>query len=169
VALLLRGNIDNRRWDWAEGDIPWLPAGEFPAAPLADLRTSLTSSLSVWLIEDDRSNLERVVAALTATRDHLDKYDYILFDERLIGDAGVHAEDTGGRSLDGEANDRWHRDLVQLTSSHLVQLARLIHRHGQPDRVLEPRVKELITGAVRAGLINSARLKDQLRQDVLSG
>ena len=169
MALLLRGNIDNRRWDWAEVGIPWLPAGEFPAAPLADLKTSLASSLSVWHIEDDRSNLDRVIAALAANRQHPEKFDYILIAEHLLADAGLQAQGTMGSSKDPEANNQWHRDLVELTSSKLVQLARLIYQHAVRDRVLEPRVKELVASAVNAGRIASATLPDQLRRAVLGG
>lgn len=168
MALLLRG-IDKRRWDWTEGDIPWLPAGEFPAAPLADLKTSVHSSLSVWHIQEDKSNLERVIAGLTATRQHLDKFDYILFDERVVADAGVRAQNTEGTSADPEANAQWHRDLAELTSSSLVILARSIHQHGEPNRVQEPVVKQLIARAVNVGQIDSTRLQDQLRREVLAG
>lgn len=167
MALLLR-KVDKRRWDWGDGDIPWLPAGEFPAAPLADLRASVESEISVWQVEEDKSNLMWVVAGLAATLNHLDKFDYTLFAMDLLGGVGIQANATRGESADARANEEWHRDLVELSSSKLVMLARLIHRHGELGRFLEGEVKDLIKQAVGAGRINKTKLKERLRGDVFA-
>ena len=147
--------------------MPWLRAGDFPAAPLGDLRTSVASRLSVWHIEGDRSNLKEVVAALAATRDHADKFDFALFPEGVLQEAQIRAEVTRGDSLDLAANQKWHRDLVELSSAKLVRLAELIHLQGQIERLLENEVTELIREGVEAGQLDQRRLNDQLRIDVL--
>lgn len=160
--FLLR-QIDKRRWDWVDEEIPWLPAGELPAASLGDLKTTVQSDLSVWHIQEDRANLEDVVASLAANRDHSDKFDYTLFDMELLAVAGLHPTPTRGNSANRVMNEQWHRDLVELTSSKLVQLAHLISQHGTFDRVREERVKELIVEAVSAGRIGKEALSEKLR------
>ena len=60
-----------RKAKWYKNEqVPWLPEGELQADTLTDLSTK-SNELSVWHIEDDRSNLEQVVTALAAGRDHL--------------------------------------------------------------------------------------------------
>jgi hypothetical protein len=166
VPPFLLRHIDKRRWDRVGEEIPWLPAGELPAAPLGDLKTTVDSVLSVWEIQEDRSNLEEVVAALAATRDTSDKYDYALFEMELLAVAGIRPESTRGNSADDTINDQWHRNLVELTSSKLVQLARSIYEHGSCERVPERRVNELICYAVEAGRIPRANLKENLRRGI---
>ena len=42
------------------------------------------STLSVWYIEDDKSNLEQVAVAVASTRDSFSPFDYALVDETLL-------------------------------------------------------------------------------------
>lgn len=156
--------VERRLWDWREEDIPWLPPNEFPAAPLGDLRTSADSKLSVWHIEEDRSNLALVVAAVAASRDHADKFDYVLFSEDILREVGIHAEVTRGTSRDSATNEQWHRDLTELTASKLVVLARLIGRYGTTDRFMENEVELLIREAIAAGRIDPGKLDPKLRE-----
>jgi hypothetical protein len=137
-----------------------------PAAPLGDLKTTVDSVLSVWQIQEDRSNLEEVVAAIAAKRESSDKFDYALFEIELLAAAGIRSESTPGNSADDTINDQWHRDLLELTSSKLVQLARSIYEHGSCERVPERRVNELISHAVEAGRIRRENLKENLRRGI---
>lgn len=163
--MLLR-KVEKRRWDWADGEIPWLLSGEFPASPLGDLRTSVDSRLSVWQIEDNRSNLESVIAALAATRQNLDIFDYALFPEGVVGETEIQMAVTRGQSADPAANYNWHRDLVKLSAAKLVKLAQLIHRRGSVDRFSEKQVKEIIRQSVEAGRIDRERLSEQVAKSV---
>lgn len=163
--MLLR-KVEKRRWEWLAEDMPWLPPGDIPAAPLGDLRTSPSSRLSVWYVEASKSNLELVIAAVAATRDHLDIFDYALFSEDLARQADIHVEATRGDSADVEANDTWHRDLVDLAASKLVALARLIRERGTVERMQERRVKIVIRHAVGTGRIEEGRLKPELRRAI---
>ena len=51
--------------------------------PLIDLVPD-DNTLSIWYIEDDRSNLEQVAVAFASTRDSFSNFDYALVDEALI-------------------------------------------------------------------------------------
>ncbi len=157
--------VDKRRWEWDH--ITWLPPRELPAAPLGDLRTSADCKLSVWNIEDDKSNLQRLIAALAAKRQHADKFDFALFSEEVLQTASIHVEVSRGDSADAEVNKRWHRDLVELSSSKLVELAKLIHQHGVLERFQEKEIKTLIIEGIDAGRINPDTLDKRLKNDVL--
>lgn len=163
--LLIR--VDKPRWEWNSDDSPWIPPGDIPAAPLTDLRTSPNSELSVWYVEDNRTNLERIVAALAGTRDHCDKFDFALFPEVVLTQAQIQSKNSMGNSADRDANSSWHRDLVELTASKLSTLARLIREQGAIERRFEKQVIELIADGVKQGRIEALRLKPALRKNVL--
>ena len=108
--MLLFRKIEKERWKWGEKKLNWLTQGEMPAAPLSDLRTSKTSILSVWFIENDRSNLERVVAAMAANLQHVDKFDCIIFPTNLLETVSIPIKTARGQTADNDANQRWHRN-----------------------------------------------------------
>jgi len=164
-VLLIR--VDKPRWDWSSDDSPWVPPGDIPAAPLTDLRTSPNSELSVWYVEDNRSNLARIVAALAGTRDHSDKFDFALFPEAVLTHAQIQWENSSGNSADRDANSSWHRDLVELTASKLSTLVRLIREQGEIERRFEKQIIELVADGVKQGWIEVQRLKPSLRRSVL--
>ena len=66
-----------------------------PADPLGDLVTK-ENRLSVWQIDDDRSNLGDVIAALAASRDFLDTFDYALFNDELLAQARITRSRSAG-------------------------------------------------------------------------
>jgi hypothetical protein len=135
-----------------------------PADPLADLNTE-SNKLSAWLIEDDLSNLERVSVALAAGRDRIDDFDYALFDQRLLKELNIDMLDTRGTTPDAEANS-WHRDLVHLSAERLGELARAIWVHGQTDRRLKKQMAEAVTGAVKTGRLDRARMKEKVLSQI---
>src|SRR5438874_12791164 len=108
-----------RKARWLTGpDVPWLSPGDVPADALLDLRTE-ANALSVCQVEADLSNLERVVAALAASRDTLANADFVLFDVRILTSLAIGSEATCGATPDEEANARWHLDLVELTAARI--------------------------------------------------
>jgi hypothetical protein len=163
--VLLR-KVDKRRWDWSPGTIDWVPSGDIPAAPLADFNTSVDSKISVWYVESDKSNLERIIAGIAAGRQTADKFDYVLFPETVLSQAGVKAEDAQGQSKDKDANAKWHRDLVELSATKLIKLVALVGREGGVGRSSEHEVIALIRKFVEAGFIERPRLHEALRKHV---
>jgi hypothetical protein len=162
VPYLLRRSSDKRRWDTPA----WLPAGETPAAPFADVVASPGSQLSVWRIEGEgaESNLLRIVAALAATRDHLDRFDYVLLQDADAAAFHVRMEQREERCPDEEASGRWHWNMLQLTASQLNGLVAGAYVANSTGRVLEPDVKELIRDGIARGQLNRALLKQTLRE-----
>jgi len=161
VALILV-KIELGKWYKADGN-PWLKEGELQADALWDLRQT-GNKLSVWHIEDDESNLERVVAGLAGTRDHVCNYDVILLDRQIVVGLNIKAIKTDGDGKDSSANAQWHLDLVELTISKIAGLAHALRYKGTPKRFQAWEVQELLNNAVRQGDINFEGLKLDIKK-----
>jgi len=148
----------NGRWH----SYDWLPPGEPPADVLDDLQTRGTNALSLWLIEDDRSNLERVAAALASGRDSLSNLDFRLVRVGWLGRHRIAPAATPGVTADSEANHRWHRDLSRLTAHRLISVARCMWRRGESGRISEKRVKQLLLDGLEIGQLRADRLNPKL-------
>jgi hypothetical protein len=168
VPFFLRA-ANRRRWDWeSSDDFSWLPAGEIPASPFGDLSPSADSALSVWLVDDDQSNFNRVVAALAAGRKHLDKFDYLLMEERTLVDLGVQVESRAEPCPDEDASARWHRNVIRLTASQLRALVLHIHATGHVRRLLKPAVESILREAVASNRLNLSRVEPSLLDSLTS-
>ena len=160
--MLLR-KINKRRWDFVLTRPSWLPPGELPASPLADLNTSLDSNLSVWLIDEKQSNVKEVVVAMASRRDHVDIFDYAIFPEGILQDAKIAIDSSLADTPHALAN-QWHRDLLELSSSKLVNLARLISERGSVHRVEEQEVKEWLEQAIEKRSIDPEKMNKKLKE-----
>lgn len=159
MALLLR-SIRKARWSQPP---EWCDEGDLGADALNDLATK-GHALSVWQIEQDESNLERVIAALAAMRDHLSNFDLVLFPEEVVADTGTATDRSDGVSPDHEANGRWHRDLRMISASKLLALARSINALGTVRRIPERQVGTLISAGVQDGRIDIESVSPGIRE-----
>lgn len=144
--------IKKTRWYGAD-KIDWLAEGEIQAEALADLQTQ-SNILSVWIVEDNESNLGRVVAALAATCGSKTIVDYVTIDQKRIEDIGLLMKQTNGDSPDRTANSEWHRDLLQLTVNGVAALVAELSANGERNRMTWPKVKAEIQKSVDAGYIS---------------
>jgi hypothetical protein len=131
VPFVLR-KIRKAKW-YKHQDVPWLREGELQADALSDFYTE-NNTLSIWLVTDDRLNLERIAAALAANRDVISNLDYTLLNVRLLDDLNIKIEPTRGDSSDQIANTSWHRDLIELSTLNLMGLANTILTKGERAR-----------------------------------
>jgi hypothetical protein len=154
-----------RKGRWHIEDTSWVEEGDIHADPLADLNTK-TNALSLWLVEDDESNLEQIVTAIAATRDHVSNLDYALLKLRFLSELNLEIKHTRGGTLDEEANTSWHRDLHKLSGFKLVELAKIILDRGQRGRFSEKNIGQLIAQAVSSGRIDLAGLKEGIRKKI---
>jgi hypothetical protein len=162
MPLLLR-KIDHKvKWAKDGEALKYLLSDQAPADVLQDLRTE-DNRLSLWRIEDNKSNLSRVLAAIVSTREHLQKMDYILIDFRHIQENGLRFEQEAGDTLDKEANS-WHIDVIQLSALDIARLANLLFVNGERVRQLEPELIEVLRQSVKAGHIREAELKRTVAQ-----
>lgn len=102
--------------------------------------------------------MSRVISAVCAGGDSLDKCDYALFDLEILARVGVAIEDVRGNTLDDEVNT-WHRDLVRLTANQLALLGNAVRRSARFQRMLPRDVKNAIQSAISNGRIEYGRLK----------
>lgn len=147
-----------RKAKWYKNEaVSWLAEGELQADALADLATK-GNELSVWHVEDDRSNLEQVVTALAAGRDNIANLDYALFDQQILSAINIKIKETKGGSPDEKVN-AWHRDLVELSATKLIGLAKAIQTEAAKERILPKDIIRLIKRAVVSGQIERTKLK----------
>jgi hypothetical protein len=155
MPLLVK--LDNKRlWDKPA----WLPAGEVPAEAVQDFQVD-QNELSVWYVEPDQSNLDRVLTALAANRDFADKIDYAIFEEAVVGNCGITIRQTPGQLPDEHANREWHRDLIELSGRKLVSLAESIGATS-PQRKPPTAVKGLLAAGARQGHIRKELMRESL-------
>ena len=162
MPLLLR-TIRKPRW---YGDMAWLEEGKAQADALRDLETR-DNKLSVWHVEDDESNLQQVVAAVSCKRDQASNLDYALFDQDVLARISARIEHTVGETLHNEANARWHRHIVELSAEKTAELANIIMECGTRVRISEAKVVELIRQAVASGAVDVHALRDGLKNEII--
>ena len=146
-------------------DLPWVPDGDIVADLLADFQTR-GGATSVWLVEDDRSNLDRVLVALAVNRDHLTNIDYILFDLDLLSQADVKTEKGDGKTSDDMVNDQWHLNLVELSGHKLVSLTRRIFERSEAGTMLKKRLGELALQALGSSRLNTDKINPKMKEDL---
>jgi hypothetical protein len=154
MSKLLR-KVKQNRWLKTEAQ-PLLDIGDAPADPLGDLSTS-GNKLSVYRIDEDRSNIERIARALALGGQRLDNVGYVLFDSSLLEKESIGQEPIDGTTVDSTVN-KCHVDLTNLTGNKLVKLARHILLNGESDTILKKRIVEL----VEEGLV-SKELPEKVR------
>ena len=153
-------SIRRSRW-YPEAVQPWLPPNEPPADCLSDLETE-HNELSVWLIDDDRANLERVVAALASKRQSLVPFDCRLVPIGRVRQLRLQLSQTPGDSHDHEANQLWHRDLQFLSAGRLTSLSRCLWRRGESRRFSPAQVRKLLIAGIQQGRLNRDDLRPEL-------
>ena len=157
--------IRQHRWD-SPGKCDWLAQGDIPADPLADFANTSGNCLSVWLVDDEKKGLERLLAGLAATREKADKLDYVLFSQDVVEAESMELRQTGGATPDEHVNER-HGDLTRLSAAKVLALTeRVWHEHLELKRMDRRAVLQLVAEGVRDGRILTSRLRPKLLEDV---
>ena len=162
MPLLLR-QIRRSRW-YKYPDVQWLPPGALQADALVDLKTE-ENRLSVWQIEDDESNLDQVIAALATKRDECSNLDYAVLDAHLLLRINAKIEVTKGDTFYDKANNLWHRDIIELTTENIMELAHMIMQH-RTKRIRHTTVTSLIKHAVASGDVDKDKLKPKVQKRI---
>jgi hypothetical protein len=152
--------IKKARWN-RENKPAWLGINQVPADTFRDLQTR-EGQLSVWFIEDDLSNLNDVIVAVTSNKEHVEKCDYALFDEKECTNLGIQLEDCEGTTPLKSANS-WHRLFTELTGAKLIELAKVIYYKGKRDRFAFPDVKGKILSVYSKGEIDESQLRTSMK------
>lgn len=163
MPLILR-KIRRPKWYKHEG-VPWLQPGELQADTLVDLKTE-DNSLSVWRVEDE-SNLDDLLGALAATCAVLSNLDYAILGEEIVSALGLKMVQTEGNTPHKYVNN-WHHELIELSASKVVDLAKAIFTRGETKRVRPQQILRLITHAVESGQIDPAKLSEGIKAKLRS-
>lgn len=159
MPLILR-KVRRSKWYKHEG-VPWLPPGELQADTLVDLKTE-DNCLSVWRVEDDKSNLDDLLGALAAKCEVLSNLDYALIAEEVVSALGVKILQTEGTTPNKYVN-KWHHELIELSASKVLDLANAIFRTGETNRARPQQILRLIARAIESQQIDSADLSENIR------
>lgn len=147
-----------RRARWVRSpDLDWLAEGELQADALLDVLTE-NNKLSVYLIEDDRSNFQQVVAALAANRDKPANMDYALIDMSELMALDIQFAETSGETVDTAVN-AIHRDLIKLTAAKVAAMSNVMLTQGEIKRVKQNDVIQWIAANVLSGNIKREEIK----------
>lgn len=141
----------------------WLATGKAPANALGDLRSE-ENKISFWHIEDNKSNLTKVVAALASGRDFPTIFDYALIDQTLLTTIGIKIDHTVGNSFHKEADKYWHHNTIELSAENVAKIADIIMEHGTKERIGKNEVTSLVRQEITAGAIDVNPLKDRLKE-----
>ncbi|MEW5988493.1 MAG: hypothetical protein AB1791_17835 [Chloroflexota bacterium] len=104
--------------------LPWIGQGDIAADYLRDFHTK-DNKLSLWKVEEDRSNLDRTIAAYVSMWSRPDNFSCLLFPTEVLDHLTLIREPQPGNTQDEVANF-WHFNLVELTGSKIVALVRNI-------------------------------------------
>lgn len=166
MPLVLRKTRDNLIWDDSTDECPWLDENDIASDPVTDLATK-NNSLSIYIIQDNRSELSRCLSALAAQRMCLQKLDYILFDTTVIDQLQLRTDDQQGDLKDKEVN-RLHKNIIELSASKLIQLTKAIMSNCHKDRLLDEEVAKIIHESVKNNWIKKTSLGNELIEDIES-
>jgi hypothetical protein len=162
MAKLLRKVQHKTDWDPHGEFSQYLLPGHAPADALRDLATN-DNMLSVWQIDEKASNLERVLAAIVSPNDHLQKLDYLMFDQQHVHTLNLTIEQAEGDTCDSQANASWHFHLTHLSATDLANLANEMFTHGEIWRQKERVLASLLSKSVRDGFIEEGKLLPKVR------
>lgn len=145
--MLFLRKIERTKW-LTPDDTSWLESGDIPADPLGDLATT-GNAFSLWHIEEDRSNFDRVVAGFASKLGNPRNFGYSLFRQEVLTNLGLAVNKTTGDSFDQEVNEKWHWEVVHVSADRLLELAKaLFPLSDGRDVVLGPTIEQLIVDAI---------------------
>ena len=162
MSFVFRG-IGNKAWWYKDQhpDFPWLRKGELIADVFKGLSTT-HGTLSIYAVDAEKTNINRIIAALACTRDNIQKFDYVLVPIETIEDK-FELSKTKGKTADDTVNE-WHLDILHLTSSKLTELAYIFRDHRESiSRLSEKKVESAVRKRIDGGLIDVGRINEKLK------
>ncbi|MBN2238176.1 MAG: hypothetical protein JW712_00240 [Dehalococcoidales bacterium] len=133
MPYFLRALYSNIKWEKTQYS-SWLKEDELPSCVIRDLRAD-DNSLSLWEIDDDKSNLLNVVSALAAQRKSIkNDFDYALLESHILDEVSFNPTKKSGITPYTSINT-FHRDVPNLSINNVVYFAYLLSKHGIFDRM----------------------------------
>ena len=149
MAVVLRKLSQKRHWD----DMEWLEQGDTQADVVKCLYPA-NNKLSVYILDRPARQMERVVAALALTRDHLAHMDLAVIPDSILEDCDIRAASKEGDTPDPGVN-QWHIDLVELSIAKIARFAGAIKTQARFSRKNPPLTALIIRGSWYIGVCQS--------------
>lgn len=127
--------------------------GGLQADALKNFQTIL-NSLSVYLVDQNIADTERIVAAICGKSTSLDHVEYAVFDEALLIENKINYEYVLGATPDAEVN-KLHIDLKELTAQQVVALAEDIQNTGDLKRMFKKKLGEVMQKGLSEGFYDT--------------
>jgi hypothetical protein len=144
----------------------WRGSKDVPADNLKDFNTT-QNQLSLWLILNDKSNLNDVIASIATTRQKIEHFDYLLFDSKILDELGILLDKSEGDTANDHANSNWHFDGMNFSGRSLVgMLSAVISSDYESDRYMSLDVKNLVIRGIEQGDIHYELINSMLKENV---
>lgn len=160
MAAFLRKLSQKRHWD----DRAWLDQGDTQADVVKCLYPA-DNRLSVYLLDQPAGQMERVVAALALTRDHLSHMDVAVIPDSVLEECSIQSASMEGETPDPAVN-QWHIDLVELSIAKIARLAVAIKARAQIERFSCRKVAQAIGQSVSANFIGREWVSKEMAQSL---
>jgi hypothetical protein len=158
----LRFVDDAAMWENVKSLYPWLPDGEVSSDYLWDLK-SIKSTLSVWLIDDSKDNLNRIIAAYFENRPKKPEAAYILINYDIPTKLNIQNRHKEIKHLkDSYVCKTWHYDFEKLTGKKLVGLAETIFediQYGQND---QESLNQIIADSINSDYLPRGKVNSEI-------
>jgi hypothetical protein len=122
VAYLLR-QIKYNRW-LTDNEEVWVERGTAPADIAPDFAAE-KNRLSLWIVDEQQTNLNRIILALVGNRSSLQHFEYVLFEDLVLEQYRIDRKQTPVDILDPEVASM-HIDINVEDIDGLAQLAKAI-------------------------------------------
>jgi hypothetical protein len=161
MPLLLR-KINFEKWkpdEAVQAQIDtWLPEDDIEGDPIGDLPTE-DNALSFYEVDDDKTNVNQVIAALAAKVQNPGEIAYALVAQKALIDLGYEIEERKGTTPDETVNN-WHRDIIKLSCKKLYYLIKVIRddKVAEITTSFESEVEEALRESLKAGKLDVKRV-----------
>jgi hypothetical protein len=125
---LLRKFSNKDAWAEVEASPLW-DEGDCPPEALVQVFDNRTG-VSTWRVRTDEE-AERVIVAQAFMRGTIGDIAYCLIDEDVLREDGIKLKNKSVKTIDSQVNDL-HVELVDLSASQLIRLARRINTEFDP-------------------------------------
>ena len=162
LTIILR-RIDHKiLWLENQHDRPdWLNDDDVPADLLSDFSTK-NNALSVYEIDEGNSNLQDIIASLAANRDKVQRFDYVLFDKKLLTEKGIQFQNSSGDTPHQEVNEKYHLDIIKLSGKKVAAIGNQFL-----DYTIESTSKKQIKAIINKYINNDIFSVDNLKKSLL--
>lgn len=164
MPYFLRAIHNNINWDTTQFS-SWLKEGELPSCIVMDLRAD-DNALSLWEIQDDKSNLPNVIAAIASNRKLVkDDFDYALLDKNHLDELSFTPLKKVAKTAYLDVN-RFHRDVPNLSINKVVYFAYLLSKYGNFNRMGWKDIEAQLKVAHKKGNLDLTKIKPNLKKQL---